>query len=428
MKKFILFSLLGTLLVSCSSKEKLKGERTAIILSEGADSVALSTDDIPVELDTVGKDMSCVQPFYNATHMYAPQKFSCDFKELWSSNLDFESEPTIKMATSPVVTNGKLFCMDAGGIVYAIDVKTGKRIWRKSTTIKGKDGQVGGALAYADGLIIVSTSFAECVAFNADNGQMAWRIKLSAPAKGDAITVYDGKAYIVCANSTLVVIDTKTGQTLWSHSGIQAESKFLGNAGVAIDSGTVYVTYSSGEIFALQIENGSVLWDSMVSKFSLTNTAETYPHPRACPVIKDGVLYVVAANGQTIAINSSSGETMWTADCGSVQTPIVSGNSIFIINYNSELICLNRMTGKKKWNTLLDNSDHISNWYGLNLCGENICVLSPYGRMTIVSAKDGTTKKHVNIVNSNDAISLNPVIANEIMYIQINSGKVVSYK
>lgn len=429
MKKIVIFSAVGLLLVGCSSKEKLKGERISITLSEGTEDCEIKADETPVELDSSAPNTECIQAFYNSTHCYAPLKMSCNFKQLWTSDLDFASDPTIRATASPIVADGKVFCMDAGGIVYAINAKNGKRIWRQSTTIQGKDGQVGGALAYCNGVLIVNTSFAESVGFDSATGKIIWRIKLPAASKGDAITIYEGKAFMLCQNSLLIVIDVKTGKILWSHTGILSEAKYLGSPSIAIDNDAAYVVYPSGEIFALLLTNGSVLWDAMVSKFSLTNTAETYADPRACPVVKDDTLYVVAANGQTLAFNTRTGERIWSADLGSVQTPIVSGNSIFVCNTNSELVCLNRHNGHKRWSTVLEkNMKFVSNWYGCLLCDNHIVALSPYGHLSVISPKDGKIEKVINIANSSDAVSLTPVIANGIMYVQLNSGKVVAYK
>lgn len=428
MKKFLLLSVLGIVLVGCTSKEALKGKRQSIVLSEGSTS-AIKGDNSPVTIDAAKPNDSCTQPFYNATHYYAPLKMSYKFRELWSAELDFSSTTSLRTTASPIITEGRVFCMDAGGIVYAIDSNTGKKLWRRSTTLEGKDGQIGGALAYADGLLIVNTSFSESIAFDATTGKIAWRVKLPAPAKGDAITIRDGKAFMLCMDSSLNVINIKTGKILWTHSGILSETEYLGSASVAIDNDAVYVVYPSGEIFALLLENGSVLWDAMVSKFSLTNTSETYVHPRACPVVKDNFLYVIAANGQTLAFDTRTGERIWTADCGSVQTPIVSGNSIFICSSNSELICLNRFNGHKRWVKVLDkDTKFVFNWYGQLLSENYIVTLSPHGRLRLVSPENGCIKRVVDIANSSDAISLNPVIANGIMYVQMNSGKVVAYK
>ena len=119
MKKVAVFSILGLILVGCSSKEPLEGERKDIILSEASKD---EMDNTPVMMDqssaALGKNLQL----------------------LWQSGMEYESSKSLRMIAPVVFGNGKVFSFDAGGLVYAFDAKTGKQIWRRTTTIKGKDG------------------------------------------------------------------------------------------------------------------------------------------------------------------------------------------------------------------------------------------------------------------------------------------------
>jgi outer membrane protein assembly factor BamB len=333
------------------------------------------------------------------------------------------------MTAAPVAAEGKVFCIDAGGIVYAFDQKNGKRLWRVSTTIVGKDGQIGGAIAYDAGRVIVTSSFAECILLDSKDGKILWRIKLPAPSKGDGITVMNGKAFITCSNSCLQVIDIDNGKVLWSHSGMVSGSTYIGDSAVAIADGIVYAVYPSGEIYALLEETGAVIWDSMMTKFSLTNVAHAFSHLRACPVVKDGAVYVTAANGQTAAFNAKSGKLLWKSNYGGLQTPVVSGNSIFIFNCQSEVVCLNRHSGKKRWERKLTSvPKEISDWYGMLLLKDLLLLVSPSGTLMYVSIHDGKIRKTIKLNDSGDGISMNPIIANRTMYLLLNCGKIVAYR
>ena len=423
MKKIIVTSIFLALLVGCSSKEPLKGERSDIVLSEFNDNVASQIDNSAVSIDNAQINKEWPGSFVNVAHNYAPLVFSMKMEPIWNASLDFEDSPTIVSAATPVVGNGILFCMDAAGVVYAFSEQNGQRLWRTSSTIAGKDGQTGGCLAYYEDKLIVSTSFAECMALNAHNGKTLWRIKLSAPAKGDALSISDDKIFVLSENSTLTAIDVNNGRTLWLHSGILADAKYLGSSGAVVDKNVVYVTYPSGEIFALSADNGRVIWDSMISKFSLMDSSKVYLHPRACPVITDDILYVSAANGKTIAIDVHNGQQIWSYDAGSFQTPIVTGNSIFIINDDGEMVCLNRLTGNKRWSISLDKEHNIH--YTL-LTNRGILAAFSNGVIKLISPMNGAVLR--NLPSVSDKIALNPIIVNQRLFIQTVSGQIVAYK
>ncbi|MDR3180144.1 MAG: PQQ-like beta-propeller repeat protein [Holosporaceae bacterium] len=418
---------LGLLLLSsCSRKETLQGTREDIITSTTA---SVEHDKTPVTLDKeelLNKDMP--QAFFNAAHCYPALKFAASGTDLWSSSLDFENGKTLKMIASPVIAAGKIFCLDAAGIVYALDQKNGQKIWRTSILIGGKDGQIGGAIAYENGRVIVTSSFCECFSLDARDGKILWRIKLPAPCKGEGITVHGGKAFLMCANSSLQVINIETGKIIWSHFGTIVDSLYLGSAGVAIDDGLVFLAYPSGEIFALLEETGSVIWDSMFSKFSLTNSAHSFVHPRACPVVKDEVVYFVASNEQSIAFHKKTGNRLWISNFGGVQTPTVNGNSIYIFNSKSELVCLNKDNGKLRWVSKLEqNLDDVADWYSQILTNKHILMISPTGNVFFVSPYTGKVEKSM-LLSHGGNISVNPVIADGVMYVLMNNGELVAYK
>jgi outer membrane protein assembly factor BamB len=415
------------LCIGCSEKEQLHGERENIVLSEDIKNSSEIIDRSPVIIDSGSINHEFSQRFMNHTHYYAPLNFSTSPENIWTVKLDYESSKAIRITSSPIIADGKIFCIDAGGIVYAVDQKTGAQIWRTSTTLVEKDGQIGGAIAYCNDRLIVTSSFSECFSLEAKTGKILWRIKIPAPCKGDGITIYEGKAFISCSNSSLHVIDVSSGKILWSHSGTITDSSYIGSASVAIDDGIVFVAYQSGEIYALLLETGVAIWDTAFSKISLTNAARAFAHPRACPVVKNGIVYFVAANEQTSAFGTKTGKRLWVSSYGGLQTPTVSGNSIFIFNSRSELVCLNRYSGVLRWISHLDPTlEEPHNWYGQILVRDHLAMLSPNGNLSFVSVYDGKVKKMIKI--NEEEISVNPVIADSIMYILSSDRELSAYK
>lgn len=407
MKKVVVFSVLGVVLVGCSGKQLLEGVRKDIILSEVQKN---ELDRNPVEMDKTSV------------------KFRENLQLLWRSGMEYGNSKSLRMIAPVVVGNGKVFSLDAGGMVYAFDVKNGNQIWRKTTTLKGKDGQIGGAISYGEGKVIVSTSFAEAFAFDENNGEILWRIKLPACCKGDGITVSDGKVYMLCDNSSLQVIDINNGKLLWSHSGMIMDTTYLGSAGVVVQDDVVYLAYPSGEVFAL-LGNGLVLWSAMLSKFSFINAGESFSHPRACPIIKDGLIYFSAANQQVTAFDISSGSIAWQKDFGGLEAPLISGNSLFSLTSPSELVCVNKDSGKVRWSCKLNSEDDkVNEWFGPIQSDEDLLVLASNGLLVKLSAKDGSIKSRQQLDGFDQGVSSRPIVANNVLYLIANDGSVSAYK
>ncbi|MBO7536898.1 MAG: PQQ-binding-like beta-propeller repeat protein [Alphaproteobacteria bacterium] len=417
MKKVVVFSFLGLILVSCTSKEPLKGVRKDIILSEVQNE---ERDNNLVVLDQTSV------------------KLNKNLNLRWSNDMKYGSSKSLRMASSAVEGNGKVFCIDAGGLVYAFDAKSGKKLWEKTTTIKEKDGQVGGALSYSDGKLIVTSSFAEAFAFDETNGAILWRIKLPACCKGDGITISDEKVYLLCDNSSLQVVNIHDGKLLWSHSGMMMDTTYMGSAGVVVKDDVVYLSYPSGEVFAL-LGNGSVLWSAMLSKFSFINAGESFSHPRACPIIKDNLIYFTSANKQITAFDIGSGNIVWKRDFGGLESPLVSGNSIFVIDSSMGLVCLNKDNGKIRWTRPLKTEDNSSfswfgksesftEWFGPIQTGDGLLVVASNGIVATISAEDGSIKSYKRLENFGQEITARPIVAGNVLYFVSSDGTVFAYK
>lgn len=417
------------LMAGCSEdKIKLNGKREHLLVSEASVANADDLDSIPVAVSSLLlANSNYPQPHFNASHCYDPLKFSMKLGRLWSSDLDYGSCVSIKATAAPVVAGGMVFCLDAGGLLYALDKTTGKRIWTMSTTIREKDGQIGGAIAHDQGKLIVTSSFAECFCLDAGTGKILWRLKLPAPSKGDGITVHRGKAFILCQNCSLQAVDINSGKISWAHSGVLVDSTFIGSASVAISDDIVFVAYPFGEIFALAVDSGNVIWNTTFPKYFAANAARAFMHPRACPVVCDGIVYF-ASNGQTVAHETKTGYLLWSCNYGGIHTPILSGNSMFLLNANGELLCLNNKTGKLRWSRklILDDSGKVSDWYGQLLIKDNIFVISQEGNVFFVSVHDGKIKKTAKITD--EGIAANPVISDAIMYLLLDCGTIVAYR
>lgn len=417
MKKVVVFSFLGLVLAGCTSKEPLEGVRKDIILSE-------------VQRDE--RDSSSV--VLDQTSV----KLSKNLNLRWSNDMKYGSSKSLRMASSAVTGNGKVFCIDAGGLVYAFDAKSGKKLWEKTTTIKGKDGQVGGALSYSDGKLIVTSSFSEAFAFDERNGEMLWRIKLPACCKGDGITISDEKVYLLCDNSSLQVVDIHDGKLLWSHSGMMMDTTYMGSAGVVVKDDVVYLSYPSGEVFAL-LSNGSVLWSAMLSKFSFINAGESFSHPRACPIIKDNLIYFTSANQRITAFDIGSGNIIWKRDFGGLESPLVSGNSIFVIDSSMGLVCLNKDNGKIRWTRPLKTEDSSSfswfgksesfiEWFGPIQSSNDLVVIASNGTVATISAEDGSIKSYKRLDNFGQGITARPIVSENTLYFVSSDGTVFAYK
>jgi len=122
------------------------------------------------------------------------------------------------------------------------------------------------------------------------------------------------------------------------------------NASPAVAGGVVYVTGSSGNVYAISEANGAAKW-----------TAHVCTQSFATPAIAGGVVYVACfADGKVYALNATDGSQKWTTPLaghlnGSVA---VAGGMAFAVSDNGDLYALDASTGALKWTGTTGASIH----------------------------------------------------------------------
>lgn len=239
-------------------------------------------------------------------------------QQLWTykSGATALVDGTFYPSSEPVVSNGVLY----GALertYFAVDVKTGKRIW--SSTIAGQD-QVLNGVQIADGVVYASSAavsqhhggmslLSSIYAFNTKDGQQRWKFPTQSWVNVAPVVV-DGHIYFFerdpfASHSTLHALDAQ-GHEVW-HNDYDTDL-------YAPIAGGGYVSFSQG---TYDHTNGKVLTytlyvlDGATGKISWQKDAVTDPSD-----ITEGVLYTQGSNGQLIAYDLKDAKELWHGQYG----------------------------------------------------------------------------------------------------------------
>ena len=112
------------------------------------------------------------------------------------------------------------------------------------------------------------------------------------------------------------------GRELWTHSGIVETANLLGGAAPAVDSGIVVSPYSSGELVAMRVETGRVLWSDSLTAVRRTDVVSSLAHIRGRPIIDRGRVIAISHGGAMAAVDLRSGQRLWEKDIGGQESPL----------------------------------------------------------------------------------------------------------
>jgi outer membrane protein assembly factor BamB len=217
----------------------------------------------------------------------------------------------------------------------------------------------------------------------------------------------------------------------WTHEGLEEISTFMGSSMPTVSNGIVIVTYSSGEIYALNELNGSVIWNDNLSLYIQKQSLDNISDIRGNPVINDNKLYVISYSGKMISLDLNSGIRLWESNIGGIQTPWVVSRFIFVLSKDNELICLSSKDGKVIWvSKLKDFMDFEKKeknilWTGPLLAGRMLIVSGSHGIIASISPYSG---KFLGAINIKSSVETHAVVADRTVFFLTVGGDLLAYR
>jgi outer membrane protein assembly factor BamB len=412
-------------------KQPLPGERISVLGIGGGVEPDPKLADIPVTLPPASVNPDWPEPGGNPAHAMNHPALPEKLARVWDTSIGEGSSRYTKVMSQPVIAGGRIFAMDGGAQVSALDAASGKRIWQVDLRPEDARGNgFGGGPAFWNDRLYVATGYAQVLALDPADGKVIWRHNVASPVHS-APTVADGRIFAVTIENELNALAVADGKRLWSHNGIPETAGLLGGASPAVGGEVVVAAYSSGELFALRVENGRAVWTDNLASTHSVNAVAGLADIRGRPVIDHGRVFAVSHSGRMAAIDLRTGDRVWEQQIASSHSPWVVGDYVFVLANDNELVCLTHKEGKVRWGLQLRRyedekakSDPIL-WAGPVLGGNRLIVLSSLGEAVSVSPSTGELVGRQEMSASG---YLGPVIADNALYLLTDNADLSAYR
>ncbi len=366
-------------------------------------------------------------PNHAMQHLSLPDRIT----EAWRTSIGEGASRYTRVLSQPIVAKGRIYAMDGGVQVSALDAATGNRLWQVDLKPEDERGNsFGGGVAFWNDRLYVSTGYAQILALDPTDGRVIWKTGVAAPVRSGP-TVSDGRVFAVSVDNELVVLATEDGRRLWNHNGIPETASLLGSASPAVEGEVVVAAYSSGEIYALTVENGRPLWSDNFSNTRSVNAVASLADIRGRPVVDRGRVFAASHSGRIAAIDLRSGDRAWEQEFGSIHSPWVAGDYIYVLSNDNELVCLTRNEGKIRWVRQLPSYQNEKKkqdpiiWAGPVLGSDRLIVLSSAGDAISISPYTGEPLGRERMSAGGYTA---PVIADNSLYVLTDDAKLSAYR
>lgn len=414
-----------------AEKPPLPGERISVMLVDQDLEPDPQLSDLQVRLPPPYINPDWPQAGGSTTHAMHHLMVAEQMSRAWTASIGSGTSGRRRLLTQPIVAEGKVFTMDLDFDIRAFELQTGRELWSFEAEPPGRDADAfGGGLAYGGGKLFVGTGFAELLAIDPTAGQELWRSRLPAPMRG-APTIALGVVLAITVDNQTTAFDAQTGERSWNHTGFAETAGLLGGASPAVLSGLAIAPYSSGEVFALRLNNGRPAWSDNLTAVRRADAVSSLADIRALPVIDRDVVFAISHASRMVALDLRTGTRLWDRNIGGLNMPWVAGEYIFLVNNQQQVLAVTRRGGRVKWITQLrqwedeeDRTDPVT-WVGPVLAGDRLIMASSLGDILSVSPYTGEV---LGKVDAGSGVRISPIVVDGTLLILTDSGTLQAYR
>ena len=243
---------------------------------------------------------------------------------------------------APLLDGERLFAADRYGRVRAYHSLSGERLWQVELerVISAGPGDARDLLLFGGD--------AEIFAIDKQNGALRWRTPLGSEVLSTPVSL--GEIIVVHAVDGSITALNREGSVLWRHME-RVPSLSLRGSGkpLIVDANRVMIGNAAGQVLALNLQEGTLLWRATIATARGRTDLERMVDVDADLAFDDGVLYAGAFQGSVAAINTVSGQLLWTREISSQSGIVVDGEALYISDEAGDVWALARHNGATLW-------------------------------------------------------------------------------
>ena len=336
---------------------------------------------------------------------------------LWGHNMGDKKAAVLRLGQGVSIADNRVYAAGHSGEVAALDLATGRLLWRAKTGAPNS----GGTSASAD-LLLVGASDGELFAFDPANGHSRWKVRLNgevlAPAAISArliaVRTVDGKLH---------ALNPEDGHELWTIEQQVPRLSLRGTASPVISGDLVLSGFDNGKVVAVNAADGSVQWEATV----------TPPHGRTelerlddidSPIRVSGRdVYAVGFQGKVAMLALDTGQVWWSHDESSYRGITLDEDTLYLADSDGIVAALKSRTGAEVWrqNVLLHR--------GLSpiaVMDDTVLVGDFQGYLHFLDKASGALAARV--ASGGARISTQPLVVGDIVVVANDRGQINAYR
>ncbi len=244
----------------------------------------------------------------------------------------------------PAFSGDSLFASDNTGSIKSIDIKSGNINWEIETNF------LSSGTAAGFGVLVASDVDGNVIAFDQKDGSKIWTTNV----KGEVLApaAIDAKFIIVKTGSgDLMALDKNDGEIKWSYRSKLPTLTIRGSSSPVIFENQIYATFDNGRLGVFQIDSGFPVWDGAISYVSGASELENIIDADSSPVIDSGLVFATNYQGNLNIFDIAQKRSVWTSEVSSFYSPVVLRGIMGVVESDSLIKSFSMKSFEESWST-----------------------------------------------------------------------------
>ena len=261
---------------------------------------------------------------------------------VWSAGTK-GGDDVLRLGLQPVVQGERVYVAGHGGDVRALELATGRDVWRASL-----DLDLAGGPAVGEGIVVVGSSGGDLVALDAETGAKRWQVATGGEVLA-APTISGGIVVVRTVDGRLRGLRVADGVEAWNYEQPVPRLTLRGNGAPVVDGDMVIAGLDNGKVIALSLATGELLWTTTVApSHGRTEIERLVDIDSPVRVIGDDI-FVVGYQGRIAMLARDTGQLWWGRDLSSHRGLAVDTDTLYVTTADSTVVALRRRDGTPVW-------------------------------------------------------------------------------
>jgi len=390
------------------------------VFSEEKKNISEFNKDLKLDLSSIKTNNKIVDNMNN----FGPQNYTAKLNKIGNYKFSkFDEINSLDLKPS-FLKDGIIFFDKKGTVVRYNNNK--KILWKKNHYSKS-ERKLQPKLNFltSNQNLLVTDNIAKYYSVNLNTGELNWSKYNIYPFNSD-IKKHNNRIFVIDYKNILRCYKIDDGSECWN---LQTEDSFIISDikySLIIFNNNVIFSNSIGDITAVDIETGLIVWQLPTQSSSIIN--ETHKFKMSKLVSDNNSIFFSNNKNEFYSIDLNSGTINWINEIDSILTPILLRDLILTVSEDGYLYVVDKNKGN-----ILRITDLFSNYkdkkrkniypIGFTIGNNNLFLSNSDGKMIVAGIEDG---KVIQIEKVSGGLISKPFIFNNNLYV-VRNGSIVKY-